>query len=374
MAALDKDTAQKEKAIRYCISNGILPYLEVIVNNVREITDVRTVITDLDVLGLEVSRRGNVQRTLFDCKTVGKMSAINRAFWAAGVMAYIGCNEAYVILTKKATEAHRVSAKTLNVHLFQESDFEKYAESANINYLDRKNYSAHISAWHSYYYIFEKNEPLKTLGEYINTRIPLEIDFAKSLRELLGIVRINKGELNPDKNEHMSVYCSIVLSFLLVMIPITSQLADIFDSDMNQSDYEKVLRYYVWGGRDSYIQRRDLKNSVQEVSGGKKGELELPGWERFVEVSRGLLESPVDIKEALIPCRELSLRYISDNDVYKDFQLSVLLRRSNRIVQFMIAASGYLYSSAGLPKDFHDIFKEEVSLLLELKSPNVLLT
>lgn len=81
MAALDKDTAQKEKAIRYCISNGVLPYLEVIVNNVREITDVRTVLTDLDVLGLEISRRGSVRRTLFDCKTVGKMSAINRAFW-----------------------------------------------------------------------------------------------------------------------------------------------------------------------------------------------------------------------------------------------------------------------------------------------------
>jgi hypothetical protein len=372
MAALDKDTSQKEKAIRYCISNGILPYLEVVVNNVREISDIRTVITDLDVLGLEVSRRGGIQKTLFDCKTVGKMSAINRAFWAAGVMAYIGCNESYVILAKKATEAHRVSAKTLNVHLFQESDFEKYAESANINYLDRKNYSTHISSWHSYYLIFEKNDHLKSLGEYVNTRIPLEVDFAKSLRELLGIVRLNKGELNPEKDEHMSVYSSIVLSFLLVMIPITSQLADVFDVQMNQSEYEKVLRYYVWGGRDSYIQRRDLKNAVQEVSGGKKGELELPGWERFVDVSRSLLEAPVDIKEALIPCRELSLRYVSERDGYKDFQLSILLRRSNRIVQFMIAASGYLYSSAGLPKDFHDKFKQDVSLLLDLKTPNTL--
>lgn len=369
MAALDKDTAQKEKAIRYCISNGMLPYLEVIVNNVREITDVRTVITDLDVIGLEISRRGSVRRTLFDCKTVGKMSAINRAFWAAGVMAYVGCHESYVILTKKASEAHRVSAKTLNVHLFQESDFEIYAESANVNYLDRKYYSAHISAWHAYYLVFEKHDALKALGEYINTRVPLESDFAKSLRELLGIVRINKGELNPEKDEHMSIYCSLVLSFLLVMIPITSQLADIFDTAMSQSEYEKVLRYYVWGGRDSYIQRRDLKNSVQEVSGGKKGELELPGWERFVEVSRGLLEAPASIKEALIPCRELSLRYLSVKDSHKDFQLSLRLRASNRILQFMIAASGYLYSSAGLPKDFHDTFKEEISSLLDLKKP-----
>lgn len=369
MAALDKDTSQKEKAIRYCISNGILPYLEVIVNNIREISDVSTVITDLDVLGLEVSRRGNVHKTLFDCKTVGKMSAINRAFWAAGVMAYIDCDESYVILTKKASEAHRVSAKTLNVHLFQENDFEKYAEFANINFLDRKKYSAHISVWHSYYSIFEKNDSLKKLGQHINTRIPLENDFAKSLRELLGIVRITKGELNPEKKEHMAVYCSIILSFLLVMIPISSQIADIFDPEMNQSEYEKVLRYYVWGGRDSYIQRRDLKNAAQEVSGGKKGELELPAWDKFVEISRGFLESPAEIKETLIPCRELSLRYLSEHDVYKDYQLSISFKSSNRIAQFMIAASHYIFSSAGLPKDFHEMFKHELSFLLELKNP-----
>lgn len=369
MAALDKDTSQKEKAIRYCISNGVLPYLEVVVNNVREITDVRTVITDLDVLGLEISRRGGIRRTLFDCKTVGKMSAINRAFWASGVMAYTACEESYVILTKKASEAHRVSAKTLNVHLFQEYDFDSYAESASINYLDKKYYSAEISVWHDYYKIYEQNEALRPLGEYINTRIPLENDFAKALRELLGVIRLNKGELNPEKKEHMAVYCSLVLSFLLVMAPISSQIADTFDPAIDKVEYEKILRYYVWGGRDSYIQRRDLKNSVQEASGAKKSELELPGWDRFVELSRGLLEAPAEIGKTLIPCRDLSLRYLSDIDTHKDFQLASSLKSSNRITQFIIAASSYLYTSAGLPKDFHNYIKEELANLSEVKSP-----
>ncbi|MCJ7851579.1 hypothetical protein [Pseudomonas monteilii] len=368
MAALDKDTAQKEKAIRYCISNGVLPYLEVIVNNVREITDVRTVLTDLDVLGLEISRRGSVRRTLFDCKTVGKMSAINRAFWASGVMTYTGCDESYVILNKKASEAHRVSAKTLNVHLFQEYDFDTYAESANINYLDKKHYSADISNWHTYYKIFEKFETLSALGEHINTRIPLENDFAKALRELVGIIRLNRGEFNPEKKEHMAIYCSLILSFLLVMAPISSQIADIFDTTIGQSEYETILRYYVWGGRDSYIQRRDLKNSVQEASGAKKSELELPGWERFVELSRGLLEAPSEISKALIPCRDLSLRYISPIDTHKDYQLAMSLRSSNRITQFIIAASNYIYTATGLPKDFHNYIKEEISMLSQIKT------
>lgn len=367
MAALDKDTAQKEKAIRYCISNGVLPYLEVIVNNVREITDVRTVITDLDVLGLEISRRGSVRRTLFDCKTVGKMSAINRAFWASGVMAYTGCDESYVILSKKASEAHRVSAKTLSVHLFQEYDFDTYAESSSINYLDKRYYSAEISSWHQYYKIFESNHALRALGEHINTRIPLEKDFAKALRELVGIIRLNRGEFNPEKKEHMSVYCSLIMSFLLVMAPISSQIADIFDPSISQPEYETILRYYVWGGRDSYIQRRDLKNSVQIASGAQKSELELPEWDRFVELSRGLLEAPSEISKALIPCRDLSLRYISTVDVYKDYQLAMSLRTSNRITQFIVAASNYIYNATGLPKDFHSYIKEELATLSEVK-------
>jgi len=354
MAKLDKDIVQKEKAIRYCISNGVLPFLEVVVDNSREISDVKTVITDLDVLGIEVSRRGVTRKILFDCKTVAKMSAINRAFWAAGVMAYTGCEESYVILTKKASEAHRVSARSLNVHLFQEQDFHSYAQSANINYLDALSYSSNISNWHSFYSIFEKNKNISSLGEYINTKLPLEKDNAKSLRELLGVIRLNKGEFDPAKPEHMAIYCSIILGFMLVMAPICTQISDIYNQEMSQREFEKILRYYIWGGRESYIQRRELKNAVLDATGSEKGELELPGWDGFIKVSRTFLDAPSELRKALIPCREVSLRCISPKDDEVDKQLHIKIKKSNRINQFIIASSTYLYKATGMPKDFHD--------------------
>ncbi|MHC6655509.1 hypothetical protein [Aeromonas salmonicida] len=365
MAAFDKDAVQKEKAIRYCISNGILPYLEVIVNNVREITDVKTIITDLDVLGIEVSRRGSVIKTLFDCKTVGKMSAINRAFWAAGVMAFTGCDEAYVILSKKASEAHRVSAKSLKVHLFQEQDFDSYAQSASIDYLDLFSYASKIDNWHLLYKAFDKNSNLKSLGEYINSKLPLEKDNAKALRELIGVIRANKGEIDPAKPEHMAIYFSLILSFLLVMGPVSSQMSDVYDQDMTQAEYEKSLRYYIWGGRESYIQRRDLKNAVLDISGAKKGELELPGWADFVQVSRGFLDAHSELRAALIPCRELSLRCISIVDKEIDKHLHNRINSSNRTRQFMIASSSYIYKATGLPKDFHENLKNTISSIDE---------
>ncbi|MOA16060.1 hypothetical protein D3C78_1362540 [compost metagenome] len=161
----------------------------------------------------------------------------------------------------------------------------------------------------------------------------------------------------------MAIYSSFVLSFLFIMIPISSQLSDVFDNSLGKEEYEKILRYYVWGGRESYTQRRELKNSIQDASGAKRAELELPGWGKFVEISRSLLDAPSEIKSALIPCRELSLRYVSDIERIKDLQLKSSLRGSNRTLQFLLAASDYLHSATGLPKDFHSNLKETIGVI-----------
>ena len=123
MGKLDKDIHQKESAIRFCVLTGSLPFLEVNVENRRELSDSATIITDIDVLGVSIDASGTNRRIIFDCKTLGKTSPINRAFWAAGLMKYALCDEAFVILRKKASEAHRLSAKDINVHLYNENQF-----------------------------------------------------------------------------------------------------------------------------------------------------------------------------------------------------------------------------------------------------------
>lgn len=362
MAISDKDTIQKEKAIRYCISNGLLPYLEVIVDNVREVTDVRTVITDLDVLGIEVLRRGTLKKILFDCKTVGKMSAINRAFWASGVMSYVGCDESYVILTKKSSEAHRLTARALGVNLFQESDFDSYAESSSIDYLNSLSYSFNIENWHNFYRIFEKHIAFKDAGVYLNTKIPTENDSAKALRVLLSISTSIKGELDPEKLDHMSIYFSIIMSFILVMTPISSQLSDIITKDMTKSEYETILKYYIMGGRDKYLQLLSLKKALAKVSPEDSDDIGFfPEWDEFVTVSRTFINSPSEMRNALIPCRELSLRCVSEIDKEKDNQLCEKIKRSNRTRQFIIASSNYCYKACGLPTDFHNKVKSMLS-------------
>ncbi|HBX56278.1 MAG TPA: hypothetical protein DEH10_12960 [Pseudomonas sp.] len=161
----------------------------------------------------------------------------------------------------------------------------------------------------------------------------------------------------------MSVYLTLVMSLMLVFAPISSELSDIYDPDMSIENYEKLLRFYIWGGRESYIQRRDLKNAALEFTGQKKAELELPGWAKFIELSRNLLNAPAEISSTLIPCRELAMRFLSDNDVEIDKHLRARLKTSNRTKQFMTAASDYLVSATGLPKDLHTRLTTAISEL-----------
>jgi len=95
MGKYDRDRALKEMAIRYCLAQGLAPCLEVVVASASDLSDTSEDLTDLDVLGLDFIADGGFRRLIFDCKTTNKMSAINRAFWASGIMAYTGCDEAF---------------------------------------------------------------------------------------------------------------------------------------------------------------------------------------------------------------------------------------------------------------------------------------
>ena len=102
MGRYDKDRHQKEMAIRYCLAQGMSPCLEIVIPSRSDLSDAPEALTDLDVVGLEFIADGGLRRLLFDCKTANKMSAVNRAFWAAGVLAYSGCDEAFIILKNTA--------------------------------------------------------------------------------------------------------------------------------------------------------------------------------------------------------------------------------------------------------------------------------
>ena len=353
MGKLDKDLHQKENAIRFCILTGQLPFLEVIVQNKRELSDTSTIVTDIDVLGLLIDGSGELKRVIFDCKTLSKTSPINRTFWASGLMKYTNCDEAFIILNKKASEAHRLTAKSLNVHLFNNRQFSNYAESHSLDYNTDYCYSTAITNWESLFDVYSNASQFEKFGSYINNEIPLETDPARGIRRLLAALLKGKGEFDPEKPAHHTVFQQVLMTFSYLMSLIVHDLKKVIDFDSDKKEFEKILRYYMWGGRDAFKQKQKMSelfasknHKMEEI------ELELREWSLFVELIRKLLDSPLDIFKCCFPTLEISLRNIVKRVEDKDLFLAKTISSSNRIRQFLLLQARYLTKAAKLPHEF----------------------
>lgn len=354
MSKFDKDIHQKEMAIRYCLVNEMVPFLEVNIKNYRELSDTSTLITDVDVLGVNIESSGRQSKVIFDCKTLGKTSPINRAFWASGLMQFSGCSEAFVILRKKASEAHRLSARQIGVYLFDERQFCNFAESCSLDFCSDYCYSTSISNWINFYSSASGNSKLEQFVEFLNNDLPTEQDVTKAFRKfLVGLEKV-KGELDPDKNKHKAIFNYALSIFMYLMAKIIHDFRAVIDYEISEVDYGKLMKYYIWGGRDSFM----LKNKMTEMySSTTKSsvapEPEIKSWPSYLELSRKLLDSPRDIQKCVFPIREISFMNVASRTNEKDKFTSNYVSNNKRVRQFSTSAARYLVDAVKLPKEFY---------------------
>lgn len=367
MTKLDKDIHQKEMAIRFCLVNSMVPFLEVNVHNYRELSDTSTLITDIDVLGVRLDSTGRPRKVIFDCKTLGKTSPINRAFWAAGLMQFVSCNEAFIVLRKKASEAHRLSAKQIGVHLFDERQFRNYAESCSIDFSLDYCYSSNINSWVELFSSASGNKNLEQFLNFLNSELPIEEDFVKGVRKFLAALNKIKGELDPDKPKHRAVFFYALSVFMYLMSQVVHDLRNIVDFETEAPAFEKLIKYYIWGGRDSFILRNkitELFSNTNEAASGT--EPELKNWPEFMELTRKLLDAPDDILKCIGPIREISFMNISERSIEKDQFNSSNINSNKRTRQFTVSTARYLVDAVKLPREFNQALEASFDSLREL--------
>lgn len=353
MSKLDKDIHQKEMAIRFCLVNDMAPFPEVDVQNFRELSTSSTIITDIDVLGIKIDSTGRPRRVAFDCKTLGKTSPINRAFWAGGLMSFAGCDEAFIILRKKASEAHRLSAKQIKVHLFDEAQFQNYANSCSVDFNIDYCYSTSIDNWTKLFESTAHNPELSKYSAFLHSEIPIERDAVKALRKFLAALTKIKGELDPAKDKHRCLFLYSVSVFAFLMAQVVHDLRNIIEFDAEEKQYESILKFYIWGGRDSYMLRSRLIELFAAQRGGEPHqEPELKDWSGFMELTRKLLNSPMDIQECMFPLREFAFMKITDKNEAKHGYISERIHSNKRLRQFCVSLTRYLVDSLKLPREF----------------------
>lgn len=360
------DTHQKIKAVRYCVALGFVPHMEVIVRFLGDTSDSPCNLTDIDVLGIMPGSESPSLRVIFDCKTLNKISPINRAFWAKGLMAVTHSSEAFVILRKPAIEAHRLAGNSFGVRLFSEPMFDKFATSASPDYLVANSYLENIDSWAKLADVPKRYQALSGLLDFLNSTAQLQLIGTQGFRGLMSHMRQVSGEMDPSKDLHRSVFKLALAQFSIFVNEMVRDFHNIFDPQADRIQFERTLRYYIWGGKENYDLRQRLNTALQTTRGVKEIEpFEFPAWGRFVEYFRGCLDSPLSLGATCLSVKDMAFRELTVPVSDLDRRLATRLKENNRVRQFTLAAVSYFSEASKVPNEFCKIFSEELNFLID---------
>jgi hypothetical protein len=348
MGRYDKDRYYKELAVRYCLARGTVPFLEVVVPSVADLSDSVEVLTDIDVLGVATVGDGRLRRTIFDCKTSNKMSSVNRAFWASGVKDYASCDDAFVILKTKAVHNHRISALSINVDLHTEESFKDLGKTIDPAFPSDSCYQATVDRWNSVYDCYAANGWSEKLFSLVRNSVPLTNSPWSIFRRIVAALREARGHLDPDKVQHVTIFLDILASAFVLWAVLGRDIRRFYEPTMDKVAFEKVLRYYLWGGKELHQIRQQMRERAGTGSGGT---VELPAWDALVSFTGLIVASPQSLLECAHICREISIRAATSPNENHDKAIAERLKSSSRIRQFSVALSDYLVAGGNLPKD-----------------------
>jgi hypothetical protein len=358
-----KDRDQKKVALKLCAAREMLPALEVNVRSRLALSDRDADITDIDVLGTRIGMAGRLERTLFDCKATSKWSPINRALWAAGLRILTDSVAVYVIQRKQIDRSHKAAAAQLQAYLYEEKEFYAYATSSYQLFESDFSYAADMGRWDELASISKKFPALEQPLLILNSEVPTEREASRALRRCFAALILARGELNPDRREHVFFYGVAVSWIVLLVAAIANQMKELSVHTLSKAEFSKTLAYFVWGGREFYELSQRLRAAKHQ-----EGELEgngepLRGWDAFVGLVRSVLDEPGAATSLGYLCREITWRAAGPKLETGDKRLTRFLENNNRARQFIIMTSRYISEHFHLPDEFAAALRQGMSEL-----------
>ena len=349
MGKFDKDRYLKELAVQFCLARGMLPFLEVVIPSASELAEQPEVLTDLDVVGVEFVYDFDLRRVLYDCKS-GKMSAINRAFWASGVASYTGCDEAIVLLKQPAVYNHRISALKMNVDLHDERSFRDLGLTYDPAFERRVMYQSSIDRWNTLFDAYAKSPWSEHLYSLTHSVAPLSNMPWHTFRRFVAELRELRGQFDPGKNAHVGIFINALASVFVLWCSIGRDVRRFYEPTMEKTRFESTLRYYIWGGREAYELRRQMREKLDKDA-PESASFDLRAWDKLVAFASLVMDAPQEIFSCAMISRELAIRQTSGADMALDAGLRDRLDRSSRARQFSLSMAEYLVTASGLPRE-----------------------
>jgi hypothetical protein len=292
-----KDKPLKDRLLKHFWAQKCFVQTEVDISFSGGLDGSPKLITDVDVYALRPHPSLRFERVLGDCRTLKGQSPIARAIWLRGLMSFTGASAGCVLLSDRNIETdHKLAANHVDVLLCTEADFEVY-DRALIppEGSARTDVSAEeLAELRAVARRFPRVEPLVN---HIYQHAWQEPDFGSSLRHTIGALRGVARELDPARMDHLALVVDAAATLAVAVAECAGCVFRQYLQPEAKAQLSEALKALIWGGHEEYAFYQKIRRKLTEVttSQAPRGDLELPEWNRFVQLIRNVLETPYSV-------------------------------------------------------------------------------
>lgn len=360
-----KDRDQKSKAIRYAVTRGWLPQLEVDVHFQKSVATKPSYLTDLDVLVSIPDDFSGFKSVVFDCKTRTKESPINRALWLRGVLDKINGQQGFCILKKPTIDSdHRMVATNFGIIMLAEDEFDIYANAMSHDYNTCTANVCNIDLWDKMFNLGGNYPNLQKSVAFRKSNYWMIDDSAEACRKVIASLQECKSELDPEKSEHLAIAADYSVIFARSLSILVTHLFKSYLQPKQQIELESALKVMLYGGSEAYEHRNQLYKLVKEQrgDGDSVSELTLPEWPKFVQLVRQLLDSPLSVSKVPLILREAGFTLMAESANFN--YARHLCEQDKQAGRFSVLILSYLFRAGRLPRDFSEKIEGPIIKLL----------
>jgi len=357
-----KDRKQKSDALKYIVAKKWFPQLELVVLPKTPTAKSPANITDIDVLGLMPDELVGYRKLLIDCKTKKKESPVNRALWLKGLMERTHASRGICLIDSKIDKDHRMMASELGVQLLSEVEFPNFVSATGgVFHSNVISNVADIDRWDAFFEIDKKFVNFQECLMFSRCHYWMcENDSEACRKTISAMIRI-KTELNPRHEEHLALFGDLSALFCKAIAVVSLKIFSIFMQPEHRDDLAESLLIIIYGGRETYELMNKLRKKINLPNG--PDDLKLPEWDRFVQLIRSMLESPMQALLAPLILREVAWSFLGSERNY-DFA-RLLARQSPQAAKFALLAMEYMSKVTNIPPEFRQIYTE---VLMDIQS------
>jgi hypothetical protein len=122
-------------------------------------------------------------------------------------------------------------------------------------------YQATIDRWNAVFDCYIKNAWSENLFDLARNVVPLSHVPWSTFRRILSELRAVYGQVDPAKDAHLAIFFDV----LVLWAAMGKDMRRFYEPSMDKAVFETVLRYYLWGGKDSYNIRQQMRERQRMV-------------------------------------------------------------------------------------------------------------